>query len=368
MRTPFGALIRTTFNSSDSRRGGAGPPAFDPASQGIMAKIKIGICDPNQDYAERFAWFVWHRLGRDFEASAFTKPQRLKKARAASDMDVLIMTEAFFRRMEQQDPAAGLKSVPTVVLLTEAEDHMIPGFTCIYRYRSAGQILEDVLKMHRLQERTAALARSDRTRKIAVFSPIRRCGKTSLAAALCEALGQVGSVLFLSFEVLDAHREGQMPGPAVSDLLYGSLIGEDIGALLKQEDRGEQVWRLNSVLHAEDLSHTGPEVAEKLIAVLGEARLRRFLVADLGDLMLPPASLLLQFDSIIMPVLKDRISEEKLSLWQQSLTGDEAAVLAEKTRREDLTFLLSAAEEPQAQQDAAQELLALANRLMLEET
>ena len=331
-----------------------------------MAKTKIGICDPNQDYAERFAWFVWHKLGEGCEASAFTKPQRLKTALAAG-MDVLIMTEAFFRKTEQQDLAARIKPVPTVVVLTDTEEKTIPGVTCIYRYRSAGRILEDVMARHQLQERTAAVDRSGKTRTIAFFSPLRRCGKTSLALALCEALGQVGSVLFVSFEVLNAHQE-QPVLPSVSDLLYGTLIREDAGALLKQEDRGERIWKLGSVVHAEDLDHVGPEEVSRLMEALERAKLRRFLVADLGDLILPPASLLLRFDRVCMPVLQDGISQKKITLWQESLPPEEAAALAERTRQIDLSFLAGAAEDPQKQAEAAAELSVLANRLMLEET
>ncbi len=333
-----------------------------------MAKTKIGICDPNQDYAERFAWFVWHKLGEGCEASAFTKPQRLKTALAAAGMDVLILTEGFFRQAEQQDLAAGLKSVPTVVLLTEAEDGKIPGFTCLYRYRSVGQILDEVMAKHRLQERSAAVGRSGKMKKIAVFSPLRRCGKTSLAQALCEALGQVGSVMFLSFEVLNAHQESQPAGLTVSDLLYGTLIREDLGALLRREDRGEQIWKLGSVSHPEDLQQAGPEAVGELMEALDKAALRRFLVADLGELILPPASFLIRFDRICMPVLQDGISRRKLALWQQSLPQDLAAVLAEKIRQIDLSFLAGEKPEPKDQAEAAQELTVLANRLMLEET
>ena len=366
MRAPFGAIIHTSFILFQVLAGAEPVLRLLILHPGNMAKTKIGICDPNQDYAERFAWFVWHRLGDDCEASAFTKPQRLKTALAAG-MDVLILTEAFLRQAEQQDLAAGLKSVPTVVLLTEAEDKTVPGFTCLYRYRPVGRLMEMILAKHQLQERAAAVRRSEKTRKIAVFSPLRRCGKTSFAQALCEALGQVGSVLFVSFEVLNAHQETQPAGPTVSDLLYGTLIREDAGVLLRQGDRGEQVWRLGSVTHAEDLNQAGPEVVGRMMEALEKAELRRFLVADFGDL-LPPASLLLQFDRICMPVLQDRISGRKLALWQQSLSQDETAVLAERTRQLDLSFLVNAAAEPQKQAEAAQELSVLANRLMLEET
>ncbi|MBO4290216.1 MAG: hypothetical protein J5865_09000 [Lachnospiraceae bacterium] len=331
-----------------------------------MAKTKIGICDPNQDYAERFAWFVWHKLGDGCEASAYTKPQRLKTALAAG-LDVLIMTESFFRKSEQPEFAARLRSVPTVVVLTDTEEKTIPGVKCIYRYRSAGRILEEVMAGHRLQEKTAAVGRSEKTRTIAVFSPVKRCGRTSLALALCEALGQVGSVLFLSFEVLSAHQ-GPAPSPTTSDLLYGTLIREDAGALLKQEDRGEQIWKLGAVAHAEDLYQVRPEDAERLMEALERAKLRRFLVADLGDLILPPASLLLRFDRVCMPVLQDEISQKKLALWQESLSQDEAAVLAGKTRQIDLSFLAGPGGDPKRQAEAVSELAILANRLMLEET
>ncbi len=330
-----------------------------------MAKTMIGICDPNRDYAERFAYFIWHRMGDSYEAAAFTKPERLQTVLAAGGADILIVTEAFYRLLKPAQAGCCLRAAKTAALLTETEGKPFPGWYCLYRYRSTEQILRAVLAEHRLREVKDDAERSGKTRKIAVYSPVARCGKTSFALELSAALGQVGTVLFLSFEVLNAHLKDDADRPAVSDLLYGALIRsgrEDLP--VPDSERGGQVTRLGPVRCADDLALSGPEGWRGLIEALAAVGTYRFLVADLGDLVLPPASVLTVFDRIILPVLQDEVSQKKLALWEASFSEEEAAVLREKTRRLDLSFFC----EPQADRtQAAAELAALAGRLVLEE-
>lgn len=324
----------------------------------------IGICDPAREYAERFAYFVWHRMGGRCEAAAFTKPESLRAALAAAGMDILIVTEDFMRLLEQKDEEVCRQAVRTAAVLTETEGKLFAGWVSLYKYRSSEQILNAVLEEHRLRGMALDAGQTDRARTIAVYSPVARCGKTSFALELAAALGRVGKVLFVSFEVLNAHPADTADEPAVSDLLYGALIRSGPTDLpVPEKDRGGQVRRLGPVRCAEDLAQAGPEGCRGLIETLSGSGCCRFLVADLGDLVLPPAPVLSVFDRIYVPVLQDGISLKKLELWESSFLEEEAAVLREKCRKLDLSFFTGAEDREQA----GRELSALAGRLVLEE-
>ena len=331
-----------------------------------MAKTKIGICDPNRDYAERFAYYVWHRLGDRAEAVAFTRPQPLRLALAAAGVEVVIVTEAFYRLLTQEAAGDCLETAETVVMLTETEGKTVAGLSCIYQYRQAEQILQEVLTLHRLHRKTRETAGMEGMHRYAVYSPLRRSGVSSLAEALAETLGQVGTVLAVSFEVLSAGSPAETGELTVSDLLYGAATHRNMKDLIRERESDRQMRRLGNPIQAEDLTRAGEENLCAVLDALASCG-RRFLVADLGDLLLPPVSVFRRFDRIYVPVLQDGPSVKKLNSWQERQSPEEAELFAQRAQRLDLSFLSAPPQNAAPEGEALQELSALVSRLILEE-
>ena len=136
--------------------------------------------------------------------------------------------------------------------------------------------------------------------------------------------------------------------------------------LIRERESDRQMRRLGNPIHAEDLTRAGEENLCAVLDALASCG-RRFLVADLGDLLLPPVSVFRRFDRIYVPVLQDGPSVKKLNSWQERQSPEEAELFAQRAQRLDLSFLSAPPQNAAPEGEALQELSALVSRLILEE-
>ncbi len=332
-----------------------------------MSKKTIGICDPYREYAERFAYFVWHRLGEAYDALAFSKPEKLKAILDIQKMDILIISEDFFEQYLSDFGSLPEDERRTTVILAEEKGGKDREFPTLYKYSSSEQILRDAKAIHDINEKILAIGSEEVPRRIAVYSPVKRCGKTTFARALAQAFGQIGGVLTFSLDEICVDEEGA-DTTSVSELLYEYLINGSCARIFDGMDAEEPVWRLKGANHPEDLRETASDTWARLLEDITVTARRRFIVADLGDAIPGIDRLIKSFDRIYIPSAADAISEKKLQAWEQRINELYPAPLLDRIRRVRVPFRETVGNNdetiPAQETDA---VMALANSLILED-
>lgn len=169
---------------------------------------------------------------------------------------------------------------------------------------------------------------------IGVFSPVRRCFKTSLALALSLYLAEAGRrVLFISFEpFLPAeYRNGEAensPDEAVGTLeeaLYLVKSRDDGAEKVLREFSRDNMTCLVPSQNVGDFSQVAPEEWKHLITAFRKCAEVDAVVADFDELPVSCPGVLALCDEVYLPTLPDVFSGEKTALFMQLLTDSEAA-------------------------------------------
>jgi hypothetical protein len=213
-----------------------------------------------------------------------------------------------------------------ILLLTEepvpeGAEPTVPGITgSIFKYQSVEQIAGILLIRYQMLTATSAAPRMELLSQqgvvYGVYSPVKRCLKSSFAIALAQLLGEHQSTLLLSFEVysallemLDLPRADAKGG--LSDALYYYLQG----SLAKHEPelvRGCHSFDVIApVNNPRDLEGLSVEDVTGFIRCITQEWHYSCVVIDFGDALAEMNPILGCCSRIFMPVKSDWISQEK---------------------------------------------------------
>lgn len=163
--------------------------------------ISVAIADVNRDYLERLVEVL-----EDYEelsVSMFTNADRLEQALQTKRFDIVLF-----------DPDISEKKISfyntklSMCLYSEEAQNAGLYADCdkVIKYQRVSKIYKEVIKAY--ADKAGYLAdfdNSQRTKILAVYSPIGGCGKTTIALTLANKLSSYGkNVLFLSMEQLDS--------------------------------------------------------------------------------------------------------------------------------------------------------------------
>ncbi|MDE5862840.1 MAG: hypothetical protein K2H34_00645 [Lachnospiraceae bacterium] len=264
-----------------------------------MQAVRIGILDREKEYAEALAARL-SRLGAGkWMLAAFTNRSALETYLQHKSLDLLAGTD--LQELEQlEETYQGL----TFLWLTEQQDKVRKKedkFIAVNRYQSVqaiGKAIQDiVIRLQVLVETQRPL--------VAVYSPVGRCGKTTLALQIVQS-NAYGRWLYIGMEDYSsfAYRQEEIDEKAVipaDEFLFYlkerqrekllSFVGQDrrvIGSArsvfdTKQIDREDMVW-LREVF--QDSGFSG-------------------VIFDIGTGVLRDYEIFTLFDYIIIPYLKE---------------------------------------------------------------
>ena len=161
-----------------------------------MKKI-MAVYDEDPFYAERLSDYINRREDGIFSARAFTSRKRLEEFARDHGIDVLLtgtLSEGGF---------PGLPSVQRILLTEEEVRAGEGGGHGIYKYQSGDDILREVMAAYceTPEGKTdfPGLPASGK-RIIGVYSPVGRCGKTSLALAMGQLLAREEKLLVITLD------------------------------------------------------------------------------------------------------------------------------------------------------------------------
>ncbi len=282
-----------------------------------MKKI-MAVYDEDPFYAERLSDYVNRKEKGIFRAQAFTSRERLEEFAKGNDIDVLLAGTSVGESAD-----SGLQSVQKIYLTEEPGSGSEVGETEIYKYQSGDDIIREVMAAYcdlpGVKSVYPGLTAREK-RLVGVYSPVGRCGKTSLALAMGQALAKEEKVLFVSLDLFTGFSQ-LLDEPwkrDLSDLLYyykqGRFHALRLNSILYY--LGDMAW-LPPLKYPDDYGQvTVSELADLFQQILRESSFET-IILDIGNYDRQVLPVLDACNVVYMPVKEDVISQAKLREFEQ---------------------------------------------------
>ncbi len=282
-----------------------------------MKKI-MAVYDEDPFYAERLSDYVNRKDKGIFKAQAFTSKERLEEFAKDHDIDVLLAGETVV-----DEKISELKSGQKIFLTEEREAEGAHEEASVYKYQSGDDIIREIMAVYcelpGVKSVIPSLAEREK-RIIGVYSPVGRCGKTSLALAMGQVLARDEKVLFISLDTFTGFSQllDEQWKRDMSDLVYyykqGRFHGLRLNSIIYY--LGDMAW-LPPFRYPDDYSLvTAEEMADLLVVMLRESAYET-IVLDIGNYDRKVLPILDVCSVIYMPIKEDPISQAKVKEFEK---------------------------------------------------
>lgn len=205
----------------------------------------------------------------------------------------------------------------------------------IFKYQSAVKMVSQLNKIIN-KDRPVVIKNSDGISFIGVYSPVRRCGKTSLAVALSKKFSQNKKVLYLNFEPFGSADISLKNDEAwnLSDVFYFMSQNRDSREILDKsllEYNG--MYAILPVDSLEDLQEITARQWEQFFMMLSDARPVDLIVVDFDESINCYMQLLELCDRIYMPILENSAARDKLKRFDEFLKKSNLQSVSKKIKK-----------------------------------
>ena len=203
-----------------------------------MKKRQIAVCGGEREYTKKFAEFANSRKDSLFAVHGFTDCHELMAYTKEHSVDILLLSEKLLDQFPEQT-AAG-----KVILLSEEEYREENGYPAVYKYQSCSQVLRQALNLYAEQARESAgiVLRTEGMKKVGVYSPVGRTGKTGFALAFGKETAKKYRTLYLNMEEYSGFTALYPYGDGwtLSELMYflkqGKIQGQEFSIDLTEKN------------------------------------------------------------------------------------------------------------------------------------
>lgn len=299
-----------------------------------MKKKILALYDSEVDYLEGMSSFLQEQNGFPFELHAYTEEDKLLELGKQERIDLLLVAESDFTY-----EVAGLDTGKTL-LLNESGLVREEKLRNIDKYQKAERVWQELLDSYSsmILEGEKPLGRTERTKLIGLYSPVRRCLQTSFALTLGQALSENKRTLYISFE----HYAGW------NQLLDPGVRGDLTALLYFSKEQGEKffchlqtftmrIGRLHYIPPAyagQNLILVSAAEWQELIARILENGGYDYLILDLSESIQGTFELLRMCDRIYTIIREDDRAMAKLAHYEELLRSCEYEDVLEKTKKQ----------------------------------
>lgn len=249
--------------------------------------IWIGILDEEMNYVGKLAAYLNRKKKGEWRCSAYTHPDVLYKEMEEVQPDMILSTkEEVVEHIRKHYPNV------CCVYLTDREIREPYGTDCVYRYQSAAMIVEEADRILKCEGR---YGNTEKT-AVAVYSPVARCGKTSMLLDYVRENKQ-RKWLYIGMEDYCGQN-----GETVDDLLYFVKEKKDEKVLRTIEKYNGIVASPFSLF---DTKTWNREDMVWLLEVLKKASGYDGMLFDIGTGVLHHIRMLTAFDKVIVPYVQE---------------------------------------------------------------
>lgn len=297
-------------------------------------KKTIGILD-EVAYSYELMQKLNQELGSDFFAYSFSEINSMTQQMQKEAFDVLIVGEAFYEQSLKD------LSVSYVIVLTEQANAVFKddGVHTVYKYQAFHKALQEMKKIWSIGV-AKEMHEDGETYFIGVYSPVRRCGKTTFALALAKEIAACQTVLYLNLEPFCSDIFSTEPPPEwnLSDVLYFMKEKKttDLFSQAFFEFQGvKAIYPMNSPL---DLQEIEEEEWSDFFCALGQQSLDCVIV-DFDESTRCFWKILERCNFIYMPVLEDETSRQKVEVFDNFIEKAAGKGAREKLKQLSLPVL-----------------------------
>lgn len=298
-----------------------------------MKGRQIAVCSREKGYAKRFAEFANSRKDSLFSVHGFTDCGELLAYTKEHPVDILLLSEEYADRLSEQAVSG------KVILLSEEEYREEERYPAIYKFQPCSQILRQALDVYAEDApRALGLAlRTDGMKRIGVYSPVGRTGKTGFALALGKELAKKRRTLYLNMEeysgfaVLYPYGDGW----TLSELMYFLKQGKK-AFVCKLESVVQRMGDLDYIPPLRspvELRHISLEDWEGLLEALERESRYEVVILDLSGMVNGLFEILDRCDFIYMPAEEDETARAKMAQYEDTLSLLDLEHLLERTKK-----------------------------------
>lgn len=298
-----------------------------------MRRRQIAVCDREPEYALRFAEYANQREEPLFLVHGFESLQALQEYRREHAVDVLLLDTAYADVISQgEEPGQ-------VYLLGDEEfQNGTEAYPVIWKLQSCGAILSRVMELYAQQpESLGQFLRMTQMKRLGVYSPIGRLGKTSFALALGKELAKRKRTLYLNLEEYSGFEQLYPYGDGwtLSELMYFLKQGKN-AFTCKLESVIQQIGGLDYIPPLKspvELRQIGLEDWQSLLEALERESRYEIVILDLSGAVNGLYELLAGCDAVYTLLEEEETACAKMSQYEETLRLLELEEILERTQR-----------------------------------
>jgi hypothetical protein len=273
------------------------------------------ICDKEARYAKGLGDNISERRELAFKVYACTSSESVHCFLESRKIDVLLIDEGFTHE-ERENFHAGQVFVLTKEACKDLGDNEFE----ISKYQSADAILAEVIDTYLRKSKVTILKKIKKQSKkmIAVYSPIHRIGKTTLAFTMGKELAEKRKTLYLN---LEGYSVLQSDGKDLGELLYylrqePESLGTRLSVMVQKQGALDYVAPMQMIT---DLKEITVNEWKTLLQRILEESVYEFVILDLSDCVDGVFEILQLCDRVYMPVLEEEISHQKVCRYEETI-------------------------------------------------
>ena len=314
----------------------------------------MAVADRDGVYASRLAGYLNEQESIGFKTSAFSDLGAFREYRKNVRVEILLISE------ELAGMAHGLTDGSKVILLSEdgfvGDGEKRPfGAPAVFKYLPADRMAREIMRLYSDDDsRSLGRASAEQCEILGIYSPVNRCGKTTLALTLGLVRARRGRTLLIPLEeYAGVYRNiGPEPESDLSDVIYCYLQGLYSWSRLKAAVHSfGGLDYIPPVRCMEDVSQLAAEDMARLFRRIAEEGGYSTMIIDFGSFGRRAAELLELCGRIFMPVTRDPFSGLKVAAFREYLERSGKEELTDRLVRCELPF------EPEKMRDYANALL-----------
>lgn len=284
------------------------------------------ICDSQTEYSENLFQIFMRRYPGEYQYHIFHNPHILKMFSQKTDIKILLISEEY-----GEDKIREIKAGKTFIISESArtaEERFVgdKNITYIFRYQSAGKIMEKILQREEVPpKKERPRIRDEPAVKgiIGVYSPVHRIGKSKFALRLGRQMAAKAPALYLNLEGC-AGGSYYFPHPPafdMGDLLY-YVRQNDTGQGMKISSMTGQINGLDYILPMKnEVDFRSVKVDEwiSLLDTIKKKCIYECIILDLGDSVSGLYDILRKCSRIYTPYIEEEPSAAKMDQYETSL-------------------------------------------------
>lgn len=289
----------------------------------------IVLLDGNEKYAQCLCEYLNTHTGLGYKITTFTKLDEFLNFSDSIQIDILLVDDYLFNKL----PLYKISFINLFILSGKKESGVIQKddftFHVFFKYQSIQSLIHQIMSNFSMNSSLYNIkALKDSASIIGVYSPIKRCGKTSFSIALATVYSSMDSTLLISFdenstEYLNIHNTQKN----LSDIMFYLLEGGN--SLMGHLDSA--VCSVNGLdivppaPYSDDIRHLDNDILTNFFSLLKNTGYR-YIVVDFADTLSGMSTLFNTCDKVYMPVINDDISRKKLSSFITALKNIDSGV------------------------------------------